>query len=163
MIGVSVLLDEYDNDEHSRLFKKKDEENGKEDEPTLFKSAISEINYEFGNTWPKETTQSCSTIAILVATLVFVRRIHHSGGTVNGTPVFLHSSVFLFFTIMDVVALATSLASSSSSFPSSLPHASYGIFTRLSLEIEFVIYFVVLFIDDNNACIHCNHVTHHSM
>jgi len=40
MIGVSVLPDEYDNDEHSQLFKKKDEENGKEDEPTLFKSGV---------------------------------------------------------------------------------------------------------------------------
>ena len=61
--------------------------------------------------WLKETAQSCSTIAILVAIVVFAAAYTIPGGTVNGTPVFLHSSVFLFFTIMDVVALATSLAS----------------------------------------------------
>ncbi|KAK7382753.1 hypothetical protein VNO80_01810 [Phaseolus coccineus] len=61
--------------------------------------------------WLKETAQSCSTVAILVATVVFAAAYTIPGGTENGTPVFLHSSVFLFFTIMDVVALATSLAS----------------------------------------------------
>jgi len=39
MICVSVLPDEYDNDEQFQLFKqKKDEENGKEDEPKVCKS-----------------------------------------------------------------------------------------------------------------------------
>ena len=61
--------------------------------------------------WLKETAQSCSTVAILVATVVFAAAYTIPGGTENGTPVFLHSHVFLFFTIMDVVALATSLAS----------------------------------------------------
>jgi len=61
--------------------------------------------------WLKETAQSCSTVAILVATVVFAAAYTIPGGTENGTPVFLHSSEFLFFTIMDVVALATSLAS----------------------------------------------------
>ncbi|XP_068478580.1 uncharacterized protein [Phaseolus vulgaris] len=61
--------------------------------------------------WLKETAQSCSTVAILVATVVFAAAYTIPGGTENGTPVFIHSSVFLFFTIMDVVALATSLAS----------------------------------------------------
>ncbi|KAK7386238.1 hypothetical protein VNO78_26311 [Psophocarpus tetragonolobus] len=61
--------------------------------------------------WLKETAQSCSTVAILVATVVFAAAYTIPGGTENGTPVFLHSNVFLFFTIMDVVALATSLAS----------------------------------------------------
>ncbi|CAJ1948670.1 unnamed protein product [Sphenostylis stenocarpa] len=61
--------------------------------------------------WLKETAQSCSTVAILVATVVFAAAYTIPGGTENGTPVFLHSGVFLFFTVMDVVALATSLAS----------------------------------------------------
>ena len=61
--------------------------------------------------WLKETAQSCSTVAILVATVVFAAAYTIPGGTENGTPVFLHSREFLFFTIMDVVALATSLAS----------------------------------------------------
>nr|KYP50639.1 Ankyrin repeat-containing protein At3g12360 family [Cajanus cajan] len=61
--------------------------------------------------WLKETAQSCSTVSVLVATVVFAAAYTVPGGTENGTPVFLHSQVFLFFTIMDVVALATSLAS----------------------------------------------------
>lgn len=61
--------------------------------------------------WLKETAQSCSTVAILVATVVFAAAYTIPGGTENGTPVFLHSNIFLFFTIMDVAALATSLAS----------------------------------------------------
>ncbi|KAK7350562.1 hypothetical protein VNO77_09321 [Canavalia gladiata] len=61
--------------------------------------------------WLKETAQSCSTVAVLVATVVFAAAYTIPGGTEGGTPVFLRSPVFLFFTIMDVVALATSLAS----------------------------------------------------
>ncbi|KAL9303450.1 hypothetical protein ACSQ67_020713 [Phaseolus vulgaris] len=105
-----LLLDGYDNHEQSQLFKqKKDEENGKEDdEPTICKSAISEINYRF---WKRMAKDGHTPEDML--------EIEHDGmlkeaqkwGTENGTPVFLHSSVFLFFTIMDVVALATSLAS----------------------------------------------------
>ncbi|WVZ17883.1 hypothetical protein V8G54_010865 [Vigna mungo] len=45
MICVSVLPDEYDNDEHCQLFKqKKDEENGKEDEPNVCKS-VARMDY----------------------------------------------------------------------------------------------------------------------
>jgi len=41
MIWVSVLPDGYDKDEHVQSFKqKKDEENGKEDNPKLRKSGI---------------------------------------------------------------------------------------------------------------------------
>ncbi|XP_027337036.1 uncharacterized protein LOC113850666 [Abrus precatorius] len=61
--------------------------------------------------WLKETAQSCSTVAVLVATVVFAAAYTIPGGTEGGTPVFLRSPVFLFFTVMDVVALATSLAS----------------------------------------------------
>lgn len=61
--------------------------------------------------WIKETAQSCSTVAILVATVVFAAAYTIPGGSEGGTPVFLRSPVFLFFTIMDVVGLATSLAS----------------------------------------------------
>ncbi|KAJ1428704.1 PGG domain [Sesbania bispinosa] len=62
--------------------------------------------------WIKETAQSCSAVAVLVATVVFAAAYTVPGGTdARGYPVFLHSPVFLFFTIMDVVALASSLAS----------------------------------------------------
>ncbi|KAJ1427866.1 PGG domain [Sesbania bispinosa] len=61
--------------------------------------------------WLKETAQSCSTVAVLVATVVFAAAYTIPGGSEGGTPVFLRSPIFLFFTIMDVVGLATSLAS----------------------------------------------------
>ncbi|TKY68762.1 Ankyrin repeat-containing protein [Spatholobus suberectus] len=66
--------------------------------------------------WLKETAQSCSTVAILVATVVFAAAYAIPGGTEKGTPVFLHSHVFLFFTIMDIMALVT-LASFSDVVP----------------------------------------------
>ena len=63
--------------------------------------------------WIKETAQSCSTVAVLVATVVFAAAYTIPGGTDqnNGTPVFLGSRIFLFFTATDVVALVSSLAS----------------------------------------------------
>ncbi|KAK7287287.1 hypothetical protein RIF29_00498 [Crotalaria pallida] len=61
--------------------------------------------------WLKETAQSCSTVAVLVATVVFAAAYTIPGGSEGGTPVFLRSPIFLFFTVMDVVGLATSLAS----------------------------------------------------
>ncbi|RDX58303.1 Ankyrin repeat-containing protein ITN1, partial [Mucuna pruriens] len=63
--------------------------------------------------WIKETAQSCSTVSVLVATVVFAAAYTIPGGTNqnNGTPVFLGSRVFLFFTVTDVVALVSSLVS----------------------------------------------------
>ncbi|KAI4353988.1 hypothetical protein L6164_002902 [Bauhinia variegata] len=63
--------------------------------------------------WIKKTAESCSAVAILVATVVFAAAYTVPGGTnpINGLPILLSSPVFLFFTIMDVVALASSLAS----------------------------------------------------
>ncbi|KAI4354003.1 hypothetical protein L6164_002909 [Bauhinia variegata] len=62
--------------------------------------------------WMKDTAQSCSTVAVLVATVVFAAAYTIPGGTnERGLPIFLSSPIFLLFTIMDVVALASSLAS----------------------------------------------------
>ncbi|XP_072067268.1 uncharacterized protein [Arachis hypogaea] len=61
--------------------------------------------------WIKETAQSCSTVAVLVATVVFAAAYTIPGGSENGRPVFFGSRVFLFFTVTDVVALVSSLAS----------------------------------------------------
>ncbi|KAI4353994.1 hypothetical protein L6164_002904 [Bauhinia variegata] len=62
--------------------------------------------------WIKDTSQSCSTVAVLVATVVFTAAYTIPGGNdERGVPIFLSSPIFLFFTIMDVVALASSLAS----------------------------------------------------
>ncbi|KAI4353990.1 hypothetical protein L6164_002903 [Bauhinia variegata] len=62
--------------------------------------------------WIKKTAESCSTVAILVATVVFAAAYTLPGGNdPKGLPVFIGSPVFLIFTIMDVVALVSSLAS----------------------------------------------------
>ncbi|TXG70473.1 hypothetical protein EZV62_005408 [Acer yangbiense] len=61
--------------------------------------------------WIKETSQSCSGVAVLVATVVFAAAFTVPGGTndSNGRPILLHSPFFLFFTVMDVVSLSCSL------------------------------------------------------
>ncbi|KAF7840584.1 ankyrin repeat-containing protein ITN1-like [Senna tora] len=61
--------------------------------------------------WIKETAQSCSTVAVLVATVVFAAAYTIPGGTDKGAAVLFRSPVFLFFTTMDIVALSLSLAS----------------------------------------------------
>jgi len=62
--------------------------------------------------WIKETTQSCSTVAALVATVVFAAAYTVPGGSdENGTPNFISSPYFLVFTISDVLSLASSLTS----------------------------------------------------
>ena len=62
--------------------------------------------------WAKETSQSCSAVAVLVATIVFAAAYTVPGGSNDkGIPIFLHKNFFLFFTIMDVIALASSLTS----------------------------------------------------
>ncbi|KAI9198087.1 hypothetical protein LWI28_009815 [Acer negundo] len=61
--------------------------------------------------WIKETSQSCSGVAVLVATVVFAAAFTVPGGTRddNGLPILLNSPFFLFFTVMDVVSLSCSL------------------------------------------------------
>jgi hypothetical protein len=59
-----------------------------------------------------ETTQSCSTVAALVATVVFAAAYTVPGGSdKNGTPNFIDSPYFLVFTVSDVLSLASSLTS----------------------------------------------------
>ncbi|KAL6281981.1 hypothetical protein ACE6H2_012910 [Prunus campanulata] len=62
--------------------------------------------------WIKDTAQSCSTVAVLVATVVFAAAYAMPGGNEpNGLPVFHDSPLFWFFTCMDVVAITCSLSS----------------------------------------------------
>jgi hypothetical protein len=62
--------------------------------------------------WIKETTQSCSTVAALVATVVFAAAYTVPGGSdKNGKPNFINSPYFLVFTVSDVLSLASSLTS----------------------------------------------------
>ncbi|KAK7395276.1 hypothetical protein VNO78_15827 [Psophocarpus tetragonolobus] len=56
--------------------------------------------------WMKETAQSCSTVAVLIAGVVFA-----AAYAIPGEKAKKGSPAFRIFTIMDVVALATSLAS----------------------------------------------------
>ncbi|KAH1146260.1 hypothetical protein GYH30_041772 [Glycine max] len=62
--------------------------------------------------WIKETSQSCSAVAVLVATVVFAAAYTIPGGANdNGFPIFLDNPIFIVFTVMYVVALVSSLAS----------------------------------------------------
>ncbi|KAK3188518.1 hypothetical protein Dsin_028079 [Dipteronia sinensis] len=63
--------------------------------------------------WIKETSQSCSGVAILVATVVFAAAFTVPGGTndSNGFPIVLHSPYFVSFTVWDVASLSCSLTS----------------------------------------------------
>ncbi|GAB4830174.1 hypothetical protein Ancab_019816 [Ancistrocladus abbreviatus] len=67
---------------------------------------------EKAQNWTKDTSTSCSTIAALVATVVFAAAYTIPGGTTeNGIPNFLHYPLFLVFTVMDIVSLTSSLTS----------------------------------------------------
>ena len=62
--------------------------------------------------WIKGTAQSCSTVAVLVATVVFAAAYTLPGGNNDkGYPNFLFNPIFLAFTIMDVASIASSLSS----------------------------------------------------
>ncbi|TKY66013.1 Ankyrin repeat-containing protein [Spatholobus suberectus] len=61
--------------------------------------------------WVKETAQSCSTVAVLIAGVVFAAAYAIPGGTQEGRPLLHNSTAFKLFTIMDISALLTSLGS----------------------------------------------------
>ncbi|KAK8493570.1 hypothetical protein V6N12_073415 [Hibiscus sabdariffa] len=65
--------------------------------------------------WVKNTSQSCSTVAVLVAGVVFAAAYAAPGGfrPDSGKPVLLHlkKPLYSFFTVMDVAGLASSLTS----------------------------------------------------
>lgn len=62
--------------------------------------------------WLKRTSQSCSTVAGLIATVAFAAAFTVPGGNNNkGHPILLDSPFFLVFTITDALSLASSLTS----------------------------------------------------
>ncbi|XP_010099148.2 uncharacterized protein LOC21397296 [Morus notabilis] len=63
--------------------------------------------------WMKRTSESCSAIAVLIATVAFAAAYTVPGGSnqKTGFPILLDEPFFLFFTIMDVLSLASSLTS----------------------------------------------------
>ncbi|KAJ4717033.1 putative Ankyrin repeat family protein [Melia azedarach] len=100
--------------------------------------------------WMKDAAQSCSTVSILVATVVFAAAYTVPGGNnEQGLPIFLHSPLFWIFTIMDVVSLITSLSSvvmflsiltspyDQEAFLKSLPRKLMGGFLLLFLSVLF--------------------------
>ncbi|CAB4289237.1 unnamed protein product [Prunus armeniaca] len=62
--------------------------------------------------WIKETAQSCSTVAALVATVAYAAAFTVPGGNDNrGVPVLRHSPFFITFAISDTISLICSLTS----------------------------------------------------
>ncbi|KAM5588814.1 hypothetical protein ABKV19_006996 [Rosa sericea] len=63
--------------------------------------------------WLKRTSESCSTVAGLMATVAFAAAFTLPGGNDenSGTPLLLHSPFFLVFIITDALSLASSLTS----------------------------------------------------
>ncbi|KAL6197679.1 hypothetical protein ACLB2K_033285 [Fragaria x ananassa] len=63
--------------------------------------------------WLKRTSESCSTVAGLMATVAFTAAFTVPGGNddQSGTPRLLHSPFFLVFVITDALSLASSLTS----------------------------------------------------
>ncbi|KAF3450499.1 hypothetical protein FNV43_RR06583 [Rhamnella rubrinervis] len=63
--------------------------------------------------WLKRTSESCSTVAVLIATVAFAAAYTIPGGSnpETGVPILLHDAFFLVFTVMDVLSLASSLTS----------------------------------------------------
>ncbi|GLT50509.1 hypothetical protein SLA2020_239920 [Shorea laevis] len=60
--------------------------------------------------WVKNTCQSCSAVAFLVATVVFAAAFTAPGGfNDSGRPVFEEKPLYSFFTVMDVAGLSSSL------------------------------------------------------
>ena len=68
----------------------------------LFKE-MHEKQLENAQRWIKETSQSCSGVAVLVATVVFAAAFTVPGGTndSNGFPILLHSPLFMSFTVLN--------------------------------------------------------------
>ncbi|KAI4354007.1 hypothetical protein L6164_002911 [Bauhinia variegata] len=111
----------------------------------------------------KECT--CSSVSVLVATVVFAAAYTVPGGyDQSGLPIFLGTPVFLFFTIMDVVALASSLPSVVL-FLSVLtsPFGMKDLERSLPRKLFAGIWFDVLLIDHRNANIQSNCFADHQI
>nr|XP_048322545.1 ankyrin repeat-containing protein ITN1-like [Ziziphus jujuba var. spinosa] len=61
--------------------------------------------------WIKQTSESCSTIAVFIASVAFVAAYTIPGGSdkKTGVPILLHNFFFTVFAVMDVLSLISSL------------------------------------------------------
>jgi len=70
------------------------------------------VQLKLAQDWIEKTSQSCSAVAVLLATVVFAAAYTIPGGSDDrGFPIFLHNRFFIAFTVLDVTALASSLTS----------------------------------------------------
>ncbi|KAM5588815.1 hypothetical protein ABKV19_006997 [Rosa sericea] len=85
-----------------------DEENKKETPIEYFRRTHDPL-LEKAQEWLKRTSESCSTVAGLMATVAFT--VPGGNDENSGTPLLLHSPFFLVFIITDALSLASSLTS----------------------------------------------------
>ncbi|XP_058191698.1 uncharacterized protein LOC131308721 isoform X2 [Rhododendron vialii] len=66
-----------------------------------------------GEKWMKDTANSCTIVAALIATMVFAAAITVPGGnnSEKGTPIFSKRKVFIIFAVSDAISLFTSTTS----------------------------------------------------
>ncbi|KAH7514949.1 hypothetical protein FEM48_Zijuj11G0144500 [Ziziphus jujuba var. spinosa] len=78
----------------------------------LFEKSHVDLLQEAQN-WLKRTSESCSVIAVLIATVAFTAVYTILGGSnqSTGLPILLHNPFFVVFTVMDVLSLVSSLTS----------------------------------------------------
>ncbi|CAK7336974.1 unnamed protein product [Dovyalis caffra] len=80
--------------------------------PNELFEASHKIQLKMAQEWIEKTSQSCSAVAVLVATVVFAAAYTIPGGSDDrGFPIFLRDRFFLAFTVLDAIALASSLTS----------------------------------------------------
>ncbi|XP_011047002.1 PREDICTED: uncharacterized protein LOC105141472 isoform X1 [Populus euphratica] len=101
--------------------------------------------------WLKRTSESCSTVAVLIATVAFAAAYTVPGGSNQdtGLPVLLHDPIFLVFTVMDVLSLASSLTSvvmflSILTSPFQLQDFSQSLPRKLTLGFSFLFFSVAV-------------------
>ncbi|XP_024931675.3 uncharacterized protein LOC107422636 isoform X1 [Ziziphus jujuba] len=78
----------------------------------IFEKSHAELLKEAQN-WLKRTSESCSVIAVLIATVAFTAAYTVPGGSdqSTGLPILRHDPFFAVFTVMDVLSLVSSLTS----------------------------------------------------
>ncbi|XP_041026864.1 uncharacterized protein LOC121267049 [Juglans microcarpa x Juglans regia] len=100
--------------------------------------------------WLIDTIGSCTTVAILVAGVVFAAGYSVPGGTdESGVPRSLHSPIYMAFTITDIIALVSSLISvvmflMITSSPLEQEYFHYKIPRKLMIGFSFLFFSMIL-------------------
>ncbi|EEF35986.1 ankyrin repeat-containing protein, putative [Ricinus communis] len=123
----------------------------------LFEETHSKLHKD-AQEWLKRTSESCSVIAVLIATVAFTAIYTVPGGNDDktGLPVLLRYPFFSVFTILDIISLASSLTSVVM-FLSILTSPFQLQDFRISLPRKLTLGFTFLFFSGSyHACICCN-------